>query len=745
MSTYEKFIQNIMIIIKINGQSFFLRHIVVCVWIVLNVTLSYGSLRIDSIPTKLYAFCGTGDHLWSTDKEPIDSKATVEAMIEWMSETYDIKRLYWRGGQEDIWLKNFKFGSESVQHYDYKQYSERVYGQDSISSVAINAAKKHGMEIFLYTALYEAGVQPDVGVISPYLFEDSIRIKHPEWTSVDRWGQRRAPGLISFCYPEARKMIIDRLMKSINENNYDGINLYTYVENLGIRYIDEFGYNQPVVDEFNKKYPNVDLRKDKLSASQKLYWYKCRGKFTTIFLQELSLQLHKNDKKLSVIIDAIEPDFAQPWWGKIISGTGMIYMDWRKWIKEGIVDELWIQLADFDEQKRTLDMILKEVEGTKVKLTVRTPNPLSSKWQTYIERGVNPVAVITWPNNNGIEKYSLGLTSEQSLTAQDWKLRLQTLEDVINRKLVIKSNLIAKLSKDPNVLVRRKCMLALGSLKDPKYIPIIEHGLFDSESSVRVAAAVALKDINNLSSVSKILKSVSLFPDFPLKIASSNTLSNIKYFGIVDSLKSGLNNPYIWVREVCVRSISDNSNITPSSRYVVLRSKINDSSEDYRIRWWALKGLTNIIPLLSNEEFSIAIKDIQSVLKEQSNPALNIQACEVINKMASRLSSDKKQTISKILSTLFSNYGNRCTRSDAAFGWRPIGNAMVSLSPYGKLELEKFLNQKNDKWLAWFAYEVLYLKQTQTNENTGFNLVKESKAIFNQENYAPTFPGWRIW
>lgn len=420
-------------------------------------------------------------------------------------------------------------------------------------------------------------------------------------------------------------------------------------------------------------------------------------------------------------------------------------MDWRKWIKEGIVDEIWVQLAGFNDQKRTLDMILKEVEGTKVKLTVRTPDPLSSKWQTYIERGVSPVAVITWPNNNGIEKYSLDLTSEQSLTAHDWKLRLQTLEDVIDKKLIIKSNLIAKLSKDPNVLVRRKCMLALGSLEDPKYISIIEQGLSDPESSVRVAAAGALKDINNLSSVSKILKSVSIYPDFPFKIAASNTLSNIKYFGIIDSLKNGSNNPCIWVREVCVRAISGNSNITPSSRYVVLRSKINDSSEDYRIRWWALEGLTSMIPLLSNEEFSIAVQDIQNILTEQSNPALTIQACEVIKRMSSRLPSDKKQTILKILSTLFSNYGDGCKSSDAAFGWRPIGNTMVALNPYGKLELEKFLNQKNDKWLAWLAYEVLYLKQDRTSENTGFNLVNESDAIFNQDKYAPTFPGWRIW
>ena len=109
---------------------------------------------------------------------------------------------------------------------------------------------------------------------------------------------------------------------------YDGINFYTYVENTGIRYEDEFGFNQPIVDQFNIAYPNVNLRTDILTQAQKNHWYKCRGKFVTDFLTELHDQLVANNKKLSITLDAAEPNYPQPWWGKPIRGTGKIYMDW---------------------------------------------------------------------------------------------------------------------------------------------------------------------------------------------------------------------------------------------------------------------------------------------------------------------------------------------------------------------------------------------------------------------------------
>src|SRR5690606_23408398 len=116
-------------------------------------------------------------------------------------------------------------------------------------------------EIFLYSGLFEHGVQPDVGIIEPYLFEDKLRIDHPEWIPTDRWGSRVNPGPLDFSYPEVRRILIKRYVDYIQKNGYDGINFYTYVENTGIRYLDEFGYNQSVIDEFNKKYPRIDPAK----------------------------------------------------------------------------------------------------------------------------------------------------------------------------------------------------------------------------------------------------------------------------------------------------------------------------------------------------------------------------------------------------------------------------------------------------------------------------------------------------
>src|SRR3989339_261899 len=252
--------------------------------IVLNFCIS-PIFAADITKWPVHAYCGAGDNLWNHKVEPVDSPAAIDAMFEWMSQTYQVKRMYWRG--QEMWFKDYRIGPFMPDTEDWVNWVKYLHEDVNLAEVAVASAKRHGMEIFFYTGLFEYGVQPDVGVISPHLFEDTLRIEHPEWCDLDRWGQRRCPGPISFCYPEARKILVERYVENVTKYGYDGINFYTYVENLGIRYEDEFGFNQPIVDEFNKRYPDVNLRKDTLTEEQRLHWYKCRGKFVTDFPRHL--------------------------------------------------------------------------------------------------------------------------------------------------------------------------------------------------------------------------------------------------------------------------------------------------------------------------------------------------------------------------------------------------------------------------------------------------------------------------
>ena len=62
--------------------------------------------------------------------------------------------------------------------------------------LAVEAAWRHGMDIYVFDGLLEHGAQGDAGGFGmfPYQCEDRLRIEHLEWCPVDRWGERITPG-----------------------------------------------------------------------------------------------------------------------------------------------------------------------------------------------------------------------------------------------------------------------------------------------------------------------------------------------------------------------------------------------------------------------------------------------------------------------------------------------------------------------------------------------------------------------
>src|SRR5262249_32184235 len=72
----------------------------------------------ESGPPPVYAYVTCGDNQWNLDSLPVDSPATVEAIFEFLSKTFQMKRVYWRGEQDRLWLQNYQFRPESPLYYD---------------------------------------------------------------------------------------------------------------------------------------------------------------------------------------------------------------------------------------------------------------------------------------------------------------------------------------------------------------------------------------------------------------------------------------------------------------------------------------------------------------------------------------------------------------------------------------------------------------------------------------------------
>jgi hypothetical protein len=686
----------------------------------------------------LYVFCGTGDHLWGSYLDPVDSPATIEAMFEWMSDTYGISRVYWRGGQTMMWDRHYNFITHNLQSADWTQWKRHLYRDLKINEAAVKAAHDRGMEAFIYTGLFEFGVQPDVGVIGPYPFEDEVRVAHPEWCPVDRWGQRRCPGPISFCYPEARKLIIDRYISHIDEFGYDGINFYTYVENCGIRYEDEFGFNQPIIDEFNKRYPDVDLCRDKLTEEHKHHWYACRGKFVTDFLRELQAELSKRGKTLSVIIDSKNPDYAQPWWSQKVAGTGIIKMDWQTWVREGIVQELWVQLGPSKNQCETLDTLEDECRQHNVKLTVRTIDPFENTWRPYVEKGVTPVAVITW-QRNGIERITHRPTDAGSFSDTDWKLRLQALKDVESGTLEMPAETVASLTTDPHVLVRRRTMHALKAMKAKSQVAAIEGRLFDEESSVRIAAANVLATVNSSNTAQRIVEALQENDGFQFKLGCVEALTAIGESGLAIILKGTEHTNYA-VRETCIRSLAKIcAGGLVDKTFPVLSEIAGDNDEDEKIRCYALEGDVNSRLKLNRDQQSKLIRQLINLTDNENTTLVQLRATWGLGHVHGICDQPTREEVVSCLARGFRKYGDGCQRDDAAYGWRLFGNALLNQHSRGRNVLESFRKQTDDKWLAWLAYEVVYLPHRFMK----IELIEEETAIEQHKQFAPAFPGYR--
>ncbi len=685
-------------------------------------------------------YCSTGDHLWVAEREPVDSPAAVEAMMAWMAETYGTRRMYWRAGGAEIWDRYYQVGEDRPLQYDWAiNWERRLFREQRLNQAAVAAARRHGMEIYLYTGLFEHGVQPDVGIIAPYLFEDTLRIEHPEWCMLDRWGERRCPGPLSLAYPEVREQVIGRFVEAMRRFGYDGITFYTYVENVGLRYPDEFGFNRPVIDLFHERYPEVDPRSTELTDEQREHWRRCRGQFVTQLLRELHAALAADGRRVMMILDATHPDLPQPWWGKPTSGIGPVHLAWEYWVREGIVDGLWVQLGAPADQRALLDRIL-EVRGDRdLDIVVRTPAPFDPAWEPYVQAGVVPVAVITAPRN-GIERLTLEPTGPDTLRSPDWKLRVQTLADVAEGRLQLPAGEVAALADDEHLLVRRRAMHALAAPADVTQVPVIERGLTDPESCVRIAAAVALGRLHGPESARAMLDAVAADDGFQLKQACVDSLAAMGESAL-PVLVAGLSSEHVAVREVCARALYIVGRDGPTGLVrAPLRAAMLDDAEDDVVRWWAIEGLVGLRLKVTDAGREQLAGDLIELL-EGSPRMVQQHAAWGLGYMASCVSAETADRSLAALERLMREFGDGCARRDAAYGWRLVGNALLRHGEPGREALEAMRAQTDDRWLAWIAYQVLHVPQRgQTME-----LVDEAEAIATHERFAPPFPGWRTW
>jgi hypothetical protein len=184
--------------------------------------------------------------------------------------------------------------------------------------------------------------------------EDGFYALHPENLMVDRKTQglfyQGVPcyaeaGTQEYCLAEIKELI-DRGADGISFD-MDSHQMGWWPPGYGSPQPDSFGFNRPIVEEFQHRY-GVNILKEDFDKEK---WYALHGEFFTRFLRRVKAEL----KGKSVVV-GIPPEGylcygAQPYWRGTLgyfsqAAAVRINLDWQKWLQEGTVDALRLYISE---------------------------------------------------------------------------------------------------------------------------------------------------------------------------------------------------------------------------------------------------------------------------------------------------------------------------------------------------------------------------------------------------------------
>jgi len=643
---------------------------------------------------KIGCYVSTGDNDWLWTSPPVNSEASIEALFETLHKVYGVDRVYWRGAHAEWALDHFVARPESFLLHAFWEWERFQIKQNNQTDIAIRAARRRGMEMWGVNPLFDHGAhaRSDSAKMGlPAQIEHKLRVARPEVAPVDRYGLRRQAGPMEFAYPEVRERLIREYVELLDRRGYDGMMFYTYVEHFALRFEDEFGFNQPIVDEFKRRY-GQDIRTEPFD---KHAWYRLRGEYVTLFLREMHEAFRQRGKKLGVAIDPQDSHMPAPWLCvRDVHPTGRIHMDWERWVREGIVDEIMVWCNGSLE--KALNDVIAVTRDTPCTVSTIHTVPWPNQHEHFGRAGVRRVMV-------GSSDYlEWGCKEDQpavALDSDDFLKRLRVLRMAAEKKLDVPLPRIVAATRDPNVIVRRQALRTLLELDAQEALAAIEAALDDPETGVRCTAASALAKVNGRESVAKLFAALAKRTSFQFESAAASGLANMPADRTEDILK-GLVDPSLPVRRVTAYALGRGTRRDEAVPHLI-KAAID---ADAYVRFCAANALARfsyrrevadcLLALLADEHPSVS-----------NRAALGLQSCFQSH---SRWVSGRQLAAIQMLTKRFTEV----CQEGGGWSFRPVGNSLLALGPRGRDALQGFMDQREDKRLADRAWRILHVSQS---------------------------------
>ncbi len=165
----------------------------------------------------------------------------------------------------------------------------RAAWDSGLLQTAVEAMKRQGIEAFVWLTVLDEGCPPEVLYSDSHSFpwQSHFTRENPHYLSSDRSLTENARkyhwGLMEYAYPEVREYMLKVIRAFSDRFDFDGVFLSLRSHAPPPDHADQFGFNQPVVQEFKRRYGR-DILRQSFDLEK---WRELRGDFLTGFLREV--------------------------------------------------------------------------------------------------------------------------------------------------------------------------------------------------------------------------------------------------------------------------------------------------------------------------------------------------------------------------------------------------------------------------------------------------------------------------
>ena len=276
-----------------------------------------------------------GDVIWQHKGEGTAQLDTPEKVVEaariWKERGVD--RVLFRADDFRVLLFHQIKPSYNNPYIQEWLKTTRQAWEQGLLEVAVKAIHEQGMKVDMWITIFDEGCPEHVLYSDSDFFswQSHFTRENPQFLSADRSlteNQREYHwGVMEYAYPEVRAYMLKVIREFSDPLDFDGVFLSVRSHSPPAEHADQFGFNEPIVQEFQRRHG-----RNILQASFDLEkWRELRGEYLTQFLSEVKEHLEKKGQTLSIGVaqgEYIGPPF------------GNMKLQWRRWVSEGIIDSL---------------------------------------------------------------------------------------------------------------------------------------------------------------------------------------------------------------------------------------------------------------------------------------------------------------------------------------------------------------------------------------------------------------------